>query len=316
MLISVIIPVYNTEKYISTCINSVLNQTHQEFEIIVVDDKTPDGSMKIVESMSQRDPRIRIVHHESNKGLMMARQSGYKIANGKYLMFLDSDDTLMPDALEVMHRRISNSQSDIVVAGFNYVDEDGIIIRSSMPKMDKVIDAKTALQSVIHREITHNLAFCIFKAKLFKGDFVTYLNQTNGEDLILFYQLLVKADKIDIYPHVIYNYKYNISSSTKSPVTKSKIQQYVKIQTFKYDFLKSQGISEEEILKNIIPALVKWFCFDYGIRAIAQLPQNVQKSLKLRYIYNYLPFVKASALSVVRFFPLLSPLLRRYLYRN
>lgn len=311
MLISVIIPVYNTEKFISRCIESVQNQTFQDFEIIIVDDKTPDCAMKIAESYAKEDNRISIIHHERNRGLMVARRTGYQAAKGDCLMFLDSDDSLQSDALESLYSRMEKSDADIVLAGYNQVDESNVVIRELLPGCQGIFTSNEILGKLIRRELTHNLAFCLFRRTLFAGKFITYENQTNGEDLILFYQLVVRARKIDVYPHAIYNYTYNPVSSTKKPVTEGKIQQFVNIQTFKYEFLSGQGIKEKDILKCINPTLVEWFYYSYGRKAIKQLPQAIQDSLKPGVVFKTLPALQATFVTVTSLLPFMSPLFRK-----
>lgn len=310
MLISVIIPVFNTEKYISACIQSVLNQTMQDFEIIIVDDKTPDRAMEVVKYYTNIDNRIKILYHEYNRGPMVARRTGYEAASGDYLMFLDSDDTLTTDALESLSNRILRSDSDFIMAGYNKMDGNGLIIAKSLPCVDGIFDSKVILHKLMKKELTHNLAFCLFRKKIFNDNFETYENQTNGEDLVLFYQLVERAKKIDVYPYAVYNYRLNLGSSSKSPITARKIQQLVNVQNFKFNFLTRQGIPEKDIIRNINPTLLKWICYDFGRQAITQLPIPVQNSLKINHVYRYLPFMQATYVSIIRFFPCLSPLFR------
>lgn len=94
--ISVIIPVYNVEKYLSRCLDSVLRQSLREIEVICVDDCTPDGSAAIINSYVQRDSRVKAIHKAQNEGPMKARESGYDMACGEYLFFCDGDDLLPP----------------------------------------------------------------------------------------------------------------------------------------------------------------------------------------------------------------------------
>ena len=309
--ISVIIPVYNTEKFIAQCIESVQKQTLQDFEIIIVDDKTPDGSMEIVKSYANQDHRIRIIHHEINRGLMVARRTGYKAAQGDYIMFLDSDDSLPADALESLYRRMKSSDVDIVMAGYNQVDESGNFNRQFLPVCQGIFPSNEILRKLMRRELTHNLAFCLFRKTLFDGKFITYENQTNGEDLILFYQLVVKARRIDVCQHAVYNYTFNPVSSTKSPLTTRKIQQLVNVHSFKYDFLIGQGIDEKDIVRSINPTLVEWFYYSYGRKAIKQLPQAIQDSLKPGLVFKSLPALQATFVTITQIFPFLSPFLRK-----
>ncbi len=112
--ISVLIPVYNTEKYLSDCLDSVLSQSMTDFEIVAVDDASTDGSSRILAEYASRDPRIRIVTHEKNKGLLSVRLTGINAARGKYIMFLDSDDCFIPGVLKNALDAAETNHADIV----------------------------------------------------------------------------------------------------------------------------------------------------------------------------------------------------------
>ena len=100
MKVSIVIPLYNAELFIGRCLDSILNQTHKDIEIIVVDDVSQDGSLSIVEDYQQSYPSIKIIKHPTNKGSMMSRKDGYMAATGECLMFVDSDDVLPKYAVE------------------------------------------------------------------------------------------------------------------------------------------------------------------------------------------------------------------------
>ena len=112
--ISVLIPVYNTAKYLSACLDSVLSQSMPEFEVIAVNDASTDASRQILARYAAKDSRIRIIDHECNKGLLAARISGIKAAAGKYIQFLDSDDSLLPGILRELFDTAEKNQADIV----------------------------------------------------------------------------------------------------------------------------------------------------------------------------------------------------------
>lgn len=123
MKVSVVIPVHNVERYIGGCIESVLSQTYQDFEVIIVDDCTQDNSIRIVESYESE--KIKIVRHDKNKGLSAARNTGVSHCSGNYLLFLDSDDTLKPEALEKCIAVIKSHGSDIVSFNSQHIDDSG-----------------------------------------------------------------------------------------------------------------------------------------------------------------------------------------------
>ena len=112
--ISVLIPVYNTAKYLPACLDSVLSQSMPEFEVIAVNDASTDASRQILARYAAKDSRIRIIDHECNKGLLAARISGIKAAAGKYIQFLDSDDSLLPGILRELFDTAEKNQADIV----------------------------------------------------------------------------------------------------------------------------------------------------------------------------------------------------------
>ena len=122
--VSVIIPVYKVEEYLADCVKSVLNQTFQDYEVILVDDGSPDSCPQLCDEWAEKDSRISVIHQE-NGGLSAARNTGVKAANGVYLFFLDSDDELTPDALEVMFNHVeAHPKVDLVQGGFFEKKED------------------------------------------------------------------------------------------------------------------------------------------------------------------------------------------------
>ena len=112
--ISILIPVYNTAQYLPACLDSVLSQSMPDFEIVAVDDASTDDSPRILAEYAARDPRIRIVTHERNKGLLSVRVTGIRAARGKYIMFLDSDDCFLPGILKQVWDTAETNHADIV----------------------------------------------------------------------------------------------------------------------------------------------------------------------------------------------------------
>ncbi|MBR2861883.1 MAG: glycosyltransferase family 2 protein [Clostridia bacterium] len=113
MLFSIIVPIYNVEKYIKNCIESVLTQSCADFELILVDDGSPDGCPAICDEFAKSDARIKVIHKQ-NGGLVSARQAGIKVAQGEYIINLDGDDALCPDALASAQKIIAETNADII----------------------------------------------------------------------------------------------------------------------------------------------------------------------------------------------------------
>ena len=122
--ISVVIPVYNTEQYLPACLDSVLSQSLKDFEIVAVDDASTDGSSRILSDYAARDPRIRIMTHERNKGLLSVRLTGVRAAAGKDLLFLDSDDIFLPGFLNALWNTAEKHRADIVHFPLRILDRD------------------------------------------------------------------------------------------------------------------------------------------------------------------------------------------------
>ena len=135
-LVTVVIPIYNTERYLPRCIDSVLSQTYCCLELLLVDDGSSDGCPAICDAYAERDSRIRVIHKE-NAGLGMARNTGIDAATGDYICFFDSDDYVEPDTLEVCVTAAVTNEADMVI--FGHVDEtpNGVILRPRVPRSPK-----------------------------------------------------------------------------------------------------------------------------------------------------------------------------------
>ena len=116
-LVSVIVPVYNVSEYLPNCLDSIKKQSFKDYEIIIINDSSPDNSAEIIDDFIHNNPElsISIINHPENKGLSAARNSGIRIAKGEYLYFIDSDDDILPDCLELLTQDIKNESLDVVI---------------------------------------------------------------------------------------------------------------------------------------------------------------------------------------------------------
>lgn len=146
--ISVIIPVYNVEKYLVKCIDSVINQTYTNLEIILVDDGSPDRCPQICDEYAKKDKRIRVIH-KANGGLSDARNAGIDVADGEYICFLDGDDYIAPNMYEKLYTAIKKNNADMSICNFCYVDENGNILdkeNMEYPIKDEYISGRKVLE--------------------------------------------------------------------------------------------------------------------------------------------------------------------------
>ena len=133
--LSIIVPVYKVEKYLPKCIDSILAQTFRDFELILIDDGSPDNCGAICDAYAARDSRIKVIH-QANAGLSAARNAGLDISTGTYLGFVDSDDWIEPEMYETMIATAMEKNVDVVVCGVQYCAEDGALIRTDLLSED------------------------------------------------------------------------------------------------------------------------------------------------------------------------------------
>ena len=212
--VSVCIPVYYVEKYIRRSMESVLSQSLKDIEVLVVNDCTPDASMEIVREYASKDSRIRVIEHEVNLGLMMARRTGYRAATGDYITFCDSDDIMPSDAVETLYNLALETGADIVSGDMEWLYDDGTTKRSviSLPYGS---DSESVYRALLSKEYSHTLCSKLFQNSLLQEhEYITLMHATNGEDGMLFYQVLQHAKKVVHQPKVVYSYYQNNQSST------------------------------------------------------------------------------------------------------
>ena len=136
--ISVIVPVYKVEAVLKKCLDSIITQTYENLEIILVDDGSPDISGKICDEYSKRDSRVKVIH-KKNAGVAAARNSGLKVATGEYCTFVDSDDYVSPNIYQILLNSIVSSKSDVAICNIEYFDDNNIPIYKESPLKDEIL---------------------------------------------------------------------------------------------------------------------------------------------------------------------------------
>ena len=185
-LVSVIIPVYNAEKYLLKTVESVLQQTYREFEIILVNDCSKDGSLKLMEELSKEHPQVKSHTLEHNSGAAVARNYGLKAAQGRYIAFLDSDDTWSPDKLAKQVAMAGEKGAAFVYCAYDMVDAEGMPLGAPVP--NKPV---TTYKDLLTKTMIATSAVLIDRYKT--GDFTMPLRRT-GQDYALWMQLLREHD--------------------------------------------------------------------------------------------------------------------------
>ena len=203
--LSVIVPVYNVERYIRKCLDSLVNQTYKNLEIILVDDGSPDNSGAICEEYASRDSRVRVVHKE-NGGVSSARNVALDIATGDYICFVDPDDWIALNAYEELLAKFEEPGVDAVFFGFCYSNGTQII-STLCPKKRGVVDRQEALAQITMRDGGYDASACnkIVKLSLArKHSFSSDL--TVGEDAFFWASCIADCDKVYLEPRAYYFY--------------------------------------------------------------------------------------------------------------
>lgn len=209
--ISFIIPVFNTEEYVKKCIESVIDQTYKNIEIIVIDDGSTDNSLKICNEIGMKDNRIKIYHKE-NGGLSSARNYGIKKASGDYLYFLDSDDYIPLDSAEVLINISEKYNSDIVIGNYQKVYEN----QKAVTKEDNISEIKEFNKYEAVKNMFYEIDFSTgAMMKLFKKELFNKIEFPLGkkyEDLATIYKVFFKAKRITYTNKIVYYYLIRKSS--------------------------------------------------------------------------------------------------------
>lgn len=207
-LISVIVPVYNVEKYLRRCIDSIVNQSYTNLDIILVDDGSTDKSGLICDEYEKADSRITVIHKE-NGGLSDARNTGIEESNGIYLCFIDSDDYIMPDMINKLYNALTINNADISLCNFLYVDENEDEIRyrnEDLPIQDEVLNKSDVMNKMAIEKYWYYIIACnkLYKKELFLQIRFPYGKQ--HEDEFVAHLIFDKCERIACIKEPLYNY--------------------------------------------------------------------------------------------------------------
>ena len=210
-LVSIIVPIYNIEKYLIRCIESILAQTYKNIEIILVDDQSIDKSTEICDSYAKLDNRIKVIH-KLNGGVADARNVGITTATGKYLVFIDGDDYVNKDMVEKLYNAVEVNDADIAICNYEYVNENGEIISSINRKVFENNLNEILIDEVIYWKNYNDydkIYYVVLWNKIYKREVFGDLKFPKGkihEDEAILHRLLNRCEKIVCLNEKMYNY--------------------------------------------------------------------------------------------------------------
>lgn len=217
--ISVIVPIYKVEKELRRCVESIINQTYQNLEIILVDDGSPDRCGEICDQLAKEDGRIKVVH-KTNGGLSSARNAGLEIATGDYIGFIDSDDYILPSMYEKLYDALIRDHSDIGICNYAYVNEltNEIDPSETSPIKTEVLNQNEAYQKLNPMRPGYSF-YVIACNKLYKRSLFDQVRFKDGhihEDEYIVHHLFALAERISTIDDVLYMYIQRAGSITNS----------------------------------------------------------------------------------------------------
>lgn len=277
-LISIIVPIYKVEKYIYKCLNTILNQTYKNLQIILVDDGSPDNCGKICDEYAKKDKRIQVIHKQ-NGGLSDARNVGIAEAKGEFIGFVDSDDYIETTMFEDLLNLVKENNADVAICNFYEVKDDNKIIKNNYNDV-KIYDKMEILKEILLDKKIQSYAW----NKLYKKDLFNEVKYPVGkkyEDIGTTFYLLENCEKVVVSGKPEYNY-LNRKDSIVNNVTESTIIDYVTIVDERYDYIEK---NYPELSKYNMYYLTNILLTAFNDKnSIGNISKELEQ--KLKYIYN------------------------------
>lgn len=252
-VISVIIPVYNVAKVLERCVESVRRQIYPNLEIILVDDGSTDMSGAFCDVFAKKDHRIKVIH-QPNQGLSAARNAGLKIATGKWITFVDSDDSIQPEMIDTLHRLCYQNKLNLSICGFRevYPDSEGAP-KKAIPTREQILDTMQCLRAMLCEDGFSMSAWGkLYARELF--DLVNFPDRRLYEDVGTTYKLVLQCPEIAVTSLPGYNYYQNDNSITQQSFSLRKMDLIDLTDQMCDDILqwgKTRSASDQELLQNL-----------------------------------------------------------------
>lgn len=244
-LVSIIIPVYNVEKYLERCLDSVINQTYKNIEIICVNDGSIDKSLDILEIFKNKDDRIKIFKQE-NKGLSETRNRGINLSKGRYIFFVDSDDWIEKDTIEVLLKKMLEEKVDIVIGGVNkcYFNKKNNKIFNKNSK--KVCTTLEYIEYAIkEKKFIVNVWNKLYKKDILKKNKIEFKKGILYEDFLFTIQYLLKCKKVCLTEKIIYNYFLVRENSIVNKINEKDLDVFKNVENIELEVKNTNLLSEK-----------------------------------------------------------------------
>lgn len=252
MLLSIIVPVYNSEKYLRECLDSILRQDFGDYEIILIDDGSKDNCGKICDEYAEKDSRIRVAHKE-NEGVLLARREGVRIAKGEYIMLCDSDDYLSENALMRISTLIETTEPDMLMFGYDVVNDKGDVIEKHYDVFDNNYrfnekNKEEILFALANTTWINNIWSKVFRRDVYDidRDYTPYKDIKMGEDVLQVIPLIDKSRKIVYIGEPLYKYRSNPEGMSKN-YKRAYLDNHYKVSQSLFCLLVNNQVSEKTL---------------------------------------------------------------------
>lgn len=275
-LISVIIPVWNGDNnYLEKCIQSIINQTYANIEIILVDDGSNNGNAKICDEYSKKDNRIIVIHQE-NQGVSMARNNGIKVANGEWITFVDADDYIEPDFCKRMLSAIENTNAQCVQCAYNRVYNDKI--EKIKKEQNFLINREQFIEGILY--VQSGFGFChmkLWKTSIIKENNIQFNSKLKvSEDAMFCLEMSKHIENVYFLNELLYNYRFN-SESVVRKYDENYVEKYFKaIKTVKEYVQNNYDNKYKKEVYNYISYHILLILINYCFH-----PKNENKGIKI-----------------------------------
>ena len=306
MKYSVILPVYGVEKYLDECVESVLSQSFSDFEVILVDDKSPDNCPAMCDAWAQKDSRVRVIHKPQNEGLGFARNTGMEQARGEYILFVDSDDYISAQLLESCDKALSDD-TDMLVFGVEYVyqDKKGNTTFTEQAVPESFSATEGSQRAEMFAMLNRSRAFPFAWNKIYRRSFLkeagTLFEKTKLiEDFLFNIDLFGKARRIDALAQPLYCYRKPAHETLVSRYAPEFFQLCKRKYSLEKDFLEACGCKSGECydlirlnyLKHFIATVIKNRSKSAGLKKAAQkqaIREMMEDPLTVEALGDYVP---------------------------
>ncbi len=238
--ISIIVPVYNVEKYLDECIQSIRNQTFLNLEILLIDDGSTDNSRKICDDYAVKDNRIKVIHKE-NGGLSDARNVGLENASGDYIGFVDSDDYIDEDMYELLYDNIIDSKADVSMCKARLVTDNRVVDDSFCEKNKEVYNTKEEMLKALYLGKGASIAVCLKLYKKHVFDNIRFIKGKTSEDAFVSWPIINNTNRMVSQNITKYNYRQREDSITHKKKYNDNILDVVEAYKYSYNCIKNDN---------------------------------------------------------------------------